>query len=633
MKAMKKDLTMWQYMCYMCAIILMLCGITFLLSSCTEEIISAGDKPKGSGKMVEVKFAMNSSSIGAPETVTTRNARDMQPETVEVPLGDNLFMFATLDIDRNIKLRAATELLVPKVKVRIVAYKNGSNKESDGYAEYTVNASGELTGGSLQVEEGQYYRFVAYSDNSTNTSLAWPAHGEIVVVQCVTDLLWGESGMIEIDASTTVHITMQHKFSQVSFVASTEDNPHNPTPPSNDIPYTSPNIQRIDGLTLSPGYSVKLTVKDGTLSWAKDEFRSWHYGSWSTYGNTTVSCSPGTIYTDGKDSVVVKIDSLRLSGYTKPFTKLVAKFDKKLLPGVSYIFYLHFKKGVMWAGSNIYWNGSYLTFSDYQDRSREGYQGVFFKWGSLVGIQPCRTSGSPSSTPNFSDAYIYVPAYNAADPINSSWSASTQSDWSYILPVTNSSDNTDRDDKYLTKMGSANYLALKGDICQYLGDTGKGPKGYRMPTSNEMGNTVGYWSEANPGHVAGGWMRVGADADFFNITDYQPNNTNVPSQAGRWENKKDALSGPSGAKHNGAFFPTSGWRNTLGVLAHVGVYGYYWSSTIGGNDSPGGLYRAFNLEISATGLKPAEFLGGVRESTALSCAMPIRCVKKNPDEI
>jgi hypothetical protein len=199
--------------------------------------------------------------------------------------------------------------------------------------------------------------------------------------------------------------------------------------------------------------------------------------------------------------------------------------------------------------------------------------------------------------------------------------------------VTNSSDNTDRDDKYLTKMGSANYLALKGDICQYLGDTGKGPKGYRMPTSNEMGNTVGYWSEANPGHVAGGWMRVGADADFFNITDYQPNNTNVPSQAGRWENKKDALSGPSGAKHNGAFFPTSGWRNTLGVLAHVGVYGYYWSSTIGGNDSPGGLYRAFNLEISATGLKPAEFLGGVRESTALSCAMPIRCVKKNPDEI
>ena len=616
MKAMKKDLTMWQYMCYMSAIILMLCGITFLLSSCTEEIITNMDKPKGSGKMVEVKFAMNSSSNGAPETVTTRNARDMQPETVEVPLGDNLFMYATLDIDRNIKLRAATELLNPNMKVRIVAYKNGSNEPNDGYADFSANASGELTGGALLVEEGQYYRFVAYSENK---SAALPAHNENIEVKCVTDLLWGESEIIQIDASTPVHITMKHAFSQVSFIVTTEGNPGTP-----------PNIDRMDQFVLTPGYTVNMTVKDRTFLPVKTEDRL--ISNWDDYGTTTVSSSsPERIYTAGKDSVVVKIGSLWLSGYTNPFTNLVAKFDKKLLPGVSYVFNLHFKKGVMWAGSNIYMTGNgtnmKLTFDDYKDRSREGYQGVFFKWGSLIGIQPCRTSNSAAFTGT--GAHIYVPTKDSTGVLL--WRDSIESNWSKIVPVTDPPINTDRNNKYLTDMGSAKYHLLQGDICQYLGDIGSGPKGYRMPTSNELGTLLDYWTDANPGPVAGGWMRVGTDADFFNMTDFQPNSSNVLSQAGRWENKKDALSGPSGAKHNGAFFPTSGWRNTLGVLSHVGMYGYYWSSSIGSNVT-GNLYRAYNLQIFVNAINPAEFESGVRESAALSCAMPIRCVKKNPDE-
>ena len=64
-KAIKKDLKMWQYICYLSVIILILCGITFLLSSCTEEMIATADNTsQDSGKMVEVKFAMNNSTNG-----------------------------------------------------------------------------------------------------------------------------------------------------------------------------------------------------------------------------------------------------------------------------------------------------------------------------------------------------------------------------------------------------------------------------------------------------------------------------------------------------------------------------------------------------------------------------------------
>jgi hypothetical protein len=43
------------------------------------------------------------------------------------------------------------------------------------------------------------------------------------------------------------------------------------------------------------------------------------------------------------------------------------------------------------AKSNIYWNGSYLTFSNTSGVT-EDYQGVYFKWGSLVGISPKNTA-------------------------------------------------------------------------------------------------------------------------------------------------------------------------------------------------------------------------------------------------
>ena len=611
-KATKKGLTMWQYMCYMCAIILMLCGITFLLSSCTEEIITNMDKPKGSGKMVEVNFVMNSSTVGDPETVTTRNARDMQPETVEVPLGDDLFMYATLDIDCNIKLRATQSLAIGK-QLCIVAYKAGSAYPNDGYADYTViDNAGNISGGSLMVEEGEDYTFVAYTFNSPTLF----AHQEVFTnIPCGYDLLWGATEIQNISNSTTVHITMKHLFSQFAIHVTTEDN----------APGDRPVIKGLKA-TLTPVIDVNLTVKDGTFTIAKTTFRDITF--WRpTGGAATVNSLTNPVFTNYADPLVVKIADLQLDGNSTTFNNLQAKFKKVFEPGVSYILRVSIRKN-RWAGSNIYWDdvNKKLTFDPAENRSNEHYQGVFFKWGSLVGIQPIRSSGSF----NFSGTYIYSPAYNSASPNNSSWSDNVESLWSTISPVTTSSNNTDRNDKYLTDMGSKEYNVKKGDICQYIGETGAGPEGYRMPTSNEIGTALGYWSEANPGPVAGGWMRVGSNTDFSFDKSAVISSSN-DNRSGKWKNVIENGIGPSGATYQGAYFPTSGWRNSNGVLSHTGMYGYYWTGTIGSNIT-GSLFRAYNLQFFANTINPAEYESGVRDSGATSCAMPVRCIKKNPGE-
>jgi hypothetical protein len=598
-KEMKRDLTIWQFTGYMSASILMLCVFMLLLSSCTEELLPT-DRPNDSGKKVAVRFALTGVTYGDPEIVTRR---DMQPETVVVPMGEYLYMYATLEIDPGVKLRATSPLGQNK-KVRIVAYKNGT--AYDGHADYTViNSTGDISGGSLQVEEGQTYKFVAYSYNSGSL----PVHNEIISgITPFYDLLWGASGMIQIQASTTVNITMSHKFSQVSIQATTEDND----------PGERPAIANMTGVELAPGQSVNLTVANGTYEAGFYEVQSFQ-NTWAPLNSTTVTGAPRTVFTNGANEVVVRIGSLSLIGYANPFTKLETRFKKVMHPGISYLLKVSFRKGSIWAGSNIYWDGSKLTFDPAGDRKHEHYQGVFFKWGSLIGIQPCMSG----NTTAFANAIYYYPVYNSGDPASSTWSYSSSSNWATIVPVTDASNNTDRDNKYLTDMGNTRYsqYTWQGDICQYISETATiaNLKGYRMPTSNELGTDLGIWTEAKPGPVAGGWTRIGADNDFVDKTNSIP--ADAISNAGKWINPA-----PSGATYQGAYFPASGWRDSYGTLASVAAWGNYWSSTIGVT------HWGYTLNFYSGLIRPNTTFNGNRESATISSAMPVRCVKKRQNE-
>ena len=162
-----------------------------------------------------------------------------------------------------------------------------------------------------------------------------------------------------------------------------------------------------------------------------------------------------------------------------------------------------------WAGSNIYWDPikEILTFDDNgDDRSHENYQGVFFKWGSLVATSPTdswnNTDGefflnNPSlstSDKNLSKV-IYVPNTNSST--NGGWNPNIKSNnrWANIPYVKDGFYNTfpmtEEAHKRAYLLEVHNPTKNIGDICKYITDQGWAPRAdegikWRMPTSNDF---------------------------------------------------------------------------------------------------------------------------------------------------
>jgi hypothetical protein len=140
------------------------------------------------------------------------------------------------------------------------------------------------------------------------------------------------------------------------------------------------------------------------------------------------------------------------------------------------------KQSVVWAGSNIYWDGSKLTFAaqdDPQIATKKYYQGLFFKWGSLIGLSPksgewSATNAAYTATSTYTDltTYANIPYAN---------------DFEVVTPFTDSILGRDYHEPSL----------YKGDICKYISDLGNAPGNYnwRMPTSSDFGVADDY---ANP---------------------------------------------------------------------------------------------------------------------------------------
>ncbi|GHT62681.1 hypothetical protein AGMMS50239_16660 [Bacteroidia bacterium] len=226
-----------------------------------------------------------------------------------------------------------------------------------------------------------------------------------------------------------------------------------------------------------------------------------------------------------------------------------------------------------WAGSNIYYDATlkHLTFADYNDKSKEQYQGVYFQWGSLWGI----SSSGGYTTGN---TVTYQKGVEAAATDAPAWTAIPHVT-TYPAPY---------DFKYLTTVHDTTRNI--GDICKYLTELGYAPKGkrWRMPTAPEFGYASDYGSVG-----ATTWPAVSpVNADG---TDLFANGTQL-------------------RKLNTPFFPASGWRDySSGALSAVGPAGCAWSS------SPGSSSNGFYLGIVSTGANPAG-------SNYRTFGFPVRCV-------
>jgi hypothetical protein len=231
------------------------------------------------------------------------------------------------------------------------------------------------------------------------------------------------------------------------------------------------------------------------------------------------------------------------------------------------------------AASNIYWNGTRLTFDPYSataNLSSEQKQGVMFKWGSLIGIAAAGKANSQFVSWN-NDSTIYVPT-SPSSPItgHTAWTKTTttaaQSVWTssgyagipYVDATVTIGSSTDRDNNYLTTLhSSTSAAAYKGDICYYLNSAYRMPTGAECPMPEFM-----YW------------------IPDLTIPDSKPSNSVATAIDGQTPipvsgNHGRFLTTPT-TSSSGLWFPASGSRLNTGHLGNVGTTGRYWCSSGGG---------------------------------------------------
>jgi hypothetical protein len=215
--------------------------------------------------------------------------------------------------------------------------------------------------------------------------------------------------------------------------------------------------------------------------------------------------------------------------------------------------YIHFRAGRLtytvsvtqpthsgWAGSNIYWNGSNMTFDDVGVQTNHNYLGLFFTWGSLYGVSPV---GSWDGT-----QMLYTPSGTSGTA--TSLGFTTWASWSQITSIPVASDPTRA---YLYEITGGSNAAL-GDICKHISDMGWEPGGkkWRMPTSAEFDVAADYTNSGTSAAVTP-VSQAGLDRISFGTT------------------KTNGIGTP--------FLPGSGCREpSTGVLYTVGSGLNYWTS-------------------------------------------------------
>jgi hypothetical protein len=592
---------------------MMAATLLFLLSSC---VIEPGI---GSGQKVSVKFAASTSNE-AGDDIVLRSAATAESETQTVVLGHGLFLSATLKPDTagaGGELRTAVPLAEGQ-KVYLLAYE-ASTGTHVGTALYT-QTGGTLVadgGSGLEVETGSTYNFTAYSyyDNATDTPSA-------TNVDPAKDLIWGQHVNKAITANDrSVSIVMTRRFAQAKVRISCS------TVATAEITY-------LGDVEIVSSYA-NLSIPDGTISKEGTNITlSVPFPNFTSTNDITSNEPPQKIY----PSVQVNIESMTVvvpNDPESPFdlSDLSMEFIN-LTGGKNYVLEV-FVTEVRWAFSNIYWQAvtdendprhpGYLTF-DTQDNGHQGYQGVFFRWGSLVGVSPAQTNGSN----NYSTATpVYIPTY--VEGGTSTWSIpATSPAWTNI-PYLDSSydaspygtDNTYASDA--ARNTPAMYAGLRGDICQYLGKTDLALNGFRLPKRDEFWAEVRQdWDTITP--TTDGWLKGNGTFASRPAAGYADGRADLlAAQTGTGYNPAQPTNGAGrklGSGSNlvtGVVLPAGGMRNsTVGV---VGQVGYHWSCSALSETHGWDLY--FNADGVGNLTTP-----GINRSSAA----PVRCMRKLPGE-
>jgi hypothetical protein len=547
----------------------MIAGLVLMLSACEKEVVGVGSEGKVA-LAISVSNAEYVAEEGALKHFNTKTQETVL-ERVVVPLGEDEDYYLSATLRPSPEQSQGEELRGTPSNgqlITLAAFKT-SNDVLMGSANYYYSTSvndlmPQTPGSLLMVDVNDDYYIVAYSYNSTTEN---PGTSNIDPSK---DLLWGKSASKYITLSDrTVTINMAHLFSKVKVNISTANVGSSAT-------ITAIGTVRIEGRKLA---GLDLTSGNVTPGSALGAMEVGVTGAGATKTSDEYLFYPSPTR--------VTISSITISGAPNPFNNLAANFTKVLEAGKSYILDVDLAR-VNWAYSNIYWDGSKLTFDKRPTNSHPNYQGVFFKRGSLVGISP---GGSTSPVADQSGNVVYVPPVRG----ESAWATSTMgaanawgSDYSSIPRVNTPSElYNDYTTNYLydqVNNPASHHYNYCGDICSYL--TGGA---WRMPNGAEFGVGTNYSTGNNGSHPNDATGR-----GSMNGVGYTYNST-----VGQ------------------VFFPSSGVRSYAGWLDYT--YVAYWSGSGGDMNS-----SAYALCKSSGLVTPIDGNAGTMPTT---WALPVRCMK------
>ncbi|MDR1517415.1 MAG: hypothetical protein LBS52_04850 [Dysgonamonadaceae bacterium] len=662
MKRKEESLSIVHYAGYLTVIVLLLCGMVSLLSSCEKEEFVKGKK--GSGAQIPLTIRIEGINERNTESLTRSSGKDDESVTTTIALGDGLMLEMHLAPSPPSQLRATTPLGSDK-KYRVIVL--DENHQYVSHKDYVGSATEDP---DFMVTQGETYDFICVSLNSAdsvptttnlsvgNTPSFWtaPTNG--------TDLLyWSETKTIEDEDDAILSITLTHKYSEVTLVADYSYNE------GCEITAIAANSIRI-----APNFKVKMNYNGSTAKTAVKDSITTEWVSWPSpmTASTSQQSNAQKLFTDnGNLYLRVNVRALTLQAIAEiksPHRVTWANFPGTTLEGgKSYTLTLKFKT-VKFASSNIYWDdiNNRLTFEPYSaDPSRDygsagiikanaqSYQGVFFKWGSLIGVSPAWQnvySGLRAvSGPGTDGTPIYVPTYTAASPASSSWEKTnvatfakvwtettnragsvawdsipyagdsswddySSKRWPYVNNAPSSSAPfTNYNGSEITDLGTSHYADCVGDICRYISETqtftdaSSGTRVYyRLPRCIEFGPAINDWILSYTPIGVSGWTREPTGSEDWpgsspQLTDHHGTYTLI-SKGGKF-----------GSTAN--FFPATGIYIQVGGFAYNAMVrnGLYWSSSV----SSQGDARCLNVSWNALHPYYAYFR---------AAGMPVRCV-------
>jgi hypothetical protein len=535
-------------------------GLPLFLLSCEKDL---GER--GSGKKVTINFTVSNEGYGADQQIMkSAGAKEAKPETVYIPLNNNYFMAATLTPEPAEEVRATAEFAIGQ-KMRFVAYDGAVEDDS---AIYTWDGSKFVPDGEplgVEPDNGVTYHFVAYS--FFGDPLTEPddedVEEEILPAQ---DVVWGEKNQKIYDtfADRTVEIEMKHKFSRVRVKVDASS-------------ITDAQVTDVSGVVIAGGKKANLTVATGSLaaSSAAGADVTATMTNWVSVDGGKARLSGYKVFYPSLTTITLATLDLEIDEVPLPLTNKSVTFSQTLAANTSYTVTVDVRAN-RWAWSNIYWTVSALTF-DRTNQGNQNYQGVFFKWGSLVGISPVGT-----------DPILYIPPVGGGSWDSSHKMKDHNLPWATVGSWANMPHTTTSNSAGYGQGG--NYLYLnpdfsnyKGDICNYIDNA------WRMPNSGEFYGTVSSYSFAySDPENATGRGSMGSDGATVNFV------------------------------YGIRFFSASGQRFDTGP-SNVGGSGEYGT---GSTDSGGGAYMLHSGGISLT------IYSGSRGERANA----VRCIKKLPTD-